>query len=300
MVVIFLMPLVGRWRLGHRFNLGFLFCLLAGAGLLTYLAKAEDRRNENYVAAVKDAEHDAQRVRVLAKSPAGIPSSGAVTMLRNDPLTQGPKLFAQKCASCHRYDGHDGTGRIPKNPQSASDLKGFATREWLTGLLDPEKITTTNYFGATTHLDGKMAKFLKKDVAAYTPEQKEKLRAAIIALSGEAQLKSQLAADQHDTALVEQGRAAIQNDLRCTDCHQFRKKDEDATAPDLTGYGSRRWLIGFINNPAHEEFYGKHNDRMPAFGANQILTDQQIALIADWLRGSWYEPSPQMATSNGE
>jgi ubiquinol-cytochrome c reductase cytochrome b subunit len=300
MVVIFLMPLVGRWRLGHRFNLGFLFCLLAGAGLLTYLAKAEDRRNENYVAAVKDAEHDAERVRVLAKSPAGIPSSGAVTMLRNDPLTQGPKLFAQKCASCHRYDGHDGTGRIPKNPQSASDLKGFATREWLTGLLDPEKIKTTNYFGATTHLDGKMTKFLKKDVAAYTPEQKEKLRAAIIALSGEAQLKSQLAADQHDTALVEQGRAAIQNDLRCTDCHQFRKKDEDATAPDLTGYGSRRWLIGFINNPAHEEFYGKHNDRMPAFGANQILTDQQIALIADWLRGSWYEPSAQMATSNGE
>jgi len=90
MFVIFLMPLFGRWRLGHRFNVGLLFCLLAGAGLLTYLAKAEDHRNENYVAAVKQAEHDAERVRVLSKSPAGIPSSGAVTMLRNDPLTQGP------------------------------------------------------------------------------------------------------------------------------------------------------------------------------------------------------------------
>jgi len=300
MFVIFLMPLFGRWRLGHRFNVGLLFCLLAGAGLLTYLAKAEDRRNENYVAAVKEADRDAERVRVLAKSPAGIPSSGAVTMLRNDPLTQGPKLFAQKCASCHRYDGHDGTGRVPKGLQSASDLKNFATREWLTGLLDPEKIVTTNYFGATAHRDGKMQKFVKKDVAAYTPEQKEKLRTAIIALSSEAQLKSQLAADQRDTALIEQGRAAIQNDLRCTDCHQFHKKDEDATAPDLTGYGSRPWLISFINNPAHEDFYGKHNDRMPAFGGSQILTDQQIALIADWLRGSWYEPSTQMATSNGE
>jgi ubiquinol-cytochrome c reductase cytochrome b subunit len=290
------MPLFGRWRLGHRFNLGLLFCLLAGAGLLTYLAKAEDRRNELYVAAVKSADRDAERVRVLAKSPAGIPSSGAVTLLRNDPLTQGPKLFAQKCASCHRYDGHDGTGRILKDPQSASDLKGFASREWLTGLLNPEKISTTNYFGATAHRDGKMSKFLKKEVASYTPEQKEKLRAAIAAVSGEAQLKSQLAIDQHDSALIEQGRGAIQNDLRCTDCHQFRKEDPDATAPNLTGYGSRRWLIGFISNPAHEEFYGKHNDRMPAFGADQILSEQQIGLIADWLRGSWYEPSTQTAS----
>jgi ubiquinol-cytochrome c reductase cytochrome b subunit len=298
MFVIFLMPFFGRWRLGHRFNVGLLFCLLAGAGFLTYLAKAEDRRNELYVAAVKEADRDAERVRVLAKSPAGIPSSGAVTMLRNDPLTQGPRLFAQKCASCHRYDGHDGTGRMPRDPQSASDVKGFATREWLTGLLDPDKIVTTNYFGGTAHRDGKMQKFVKKDVASYTPEQKEKLRTAIIALSSEAQLKSQQAADQHDGALIEQGRAAIQNDLRCTDCHQFHKKDEDATAPDLTGYGSRRWLISFISNPAHEDFYGKHNDRMPAFGGRQILTDQQIALLADWLRGSWYEPSSQTASAS--
>jgi len=41
-----------------------------------------------------------------------------------------------------------------------------------------------------------------------------------------------------DAAVIEQGRALIQGDARCIDCHQFRKKDEDATAPDLTGYGS--------------------------------------------------------------
>ncbi len=32
-------------------------------------------------------------MRVLAKSPAGIPAEGAVTLLRNDPLIQGPKIF---------------------------------------------------------------------------------------------------------------------------------------------------------------------------------------------------------------
>src|SRR5437899_2088832 len=101
MLVIFLMPLIGRWNLGHRFNIGLLFALLGGAGLLTYLAMAEDRHNANYREAAKAAEEEAQRVRVLAQSPAGIPPEGAVTLLRNDPLTQGPKLFAQKCASCH-------------------------------------------------------------------------------------------------------------------------------------------------------------------------------------------------------
>ena len=69
MLLIFLMPFLGRWRLGHRFNVGFLICLLAGAGLLTYLAKAEDRRNERYLAGLKMADRDAERER--AKSRVG-------------------------------------------------------------------------------------------------------------------------------------------------------------------------------------------------------------------------------------
>ena len=77
--------------------------------------------------------------------------------------------------------------------------------------------------------------------------------------------------------------------MKCTDCHQFQAKDEDATAPDLTGYGSREWLVRFLNNPGHADFYGERNDRMPAFGEKQILSPEAIGLIADWLRGDWYE-----------
>jgi ubiquinol-cytochrome c reductase cytochrome b subunit len=289
MVLIFFMPVLGRWRLGDLFNLGLVASLLLGVGLLTYLALAEDRHNETYIAAAKAAEWEAARVRVLAQSPAGIPTSGAVTLLRNDPLTQGPKLFAQKCATCHRYDGHDGTGFRPKEPQSASDLKGFASRAWLGGLLDPEKVSSTNYFGGTKFHEGKMSKFVKKDVAAYSPEQKTNLSKVIAALSSEAQLKAQLAADQQDSAAIEQGRALIRDEMRCTECHAFHKPDEDATGPDLTGYGSRKWLISFINNPAHQDLYGTRNDRMPSFGTDQILSEQAIGLIADWLRGTWYE-----------
>ena len=85
--------------------------------------------------------------------------------------------------------------------------------------------------------------------------------------------------------------------LRCTECHQFRKPDEHALAPDLTGYGSRQWLNSFIANPAHPRFYGKRSDRMPRFGEDKLLEPQAIGLIADWLRGAEGSlPNPRYAS----
>ena len=292
MGVIFLMPIIGRWQLGHRFNVGLSCSLLVGIGLLTYLATTSDQRNVDYQVAVKEAARDAARIKILAQAPAGISPSGAANLLRNDPLTQGPKLFSKNCASCHRFDGHDGTGKVPRDPPAASDLKGFATREWLAGLLDPQKVTEAHYFGATKFKDGKMARFVKKDVAGFKSTQQDNLRTVLSALSAEAQLKSQRDTDRRDEAMIAQGRTLLASEaMRCTECHKFHQHGEDPTAPDLTGYGSRDWLIGFISNPAHERFYGKRNDRMPAFGGEKILDAHAIGLIADWLRGEWYEPS---------
>ena len=292
MTLIFLMPFIGRWKLGHRFNIGFICAVLAGAGLLTYMALAEDANNTTYQLAVKDADREAERVKELARSPDGIPSAGAVALLRTDPLTQGPKLFAKNCASCHRYEGHDGTGRNVNDPQSASDLAGFGSRAWLAGLLDPKRIGTTNYFGATKHANGEMAvKFVQKKVAKYTPEQQEQLKKVIAAVSAEARLKSQAAADKRDAADINEGRTLLKDAMACSDCHQFRNKDDGATAPDLTGYGSREWLVKFLDNPGHPQFYGENNDRMQAYGEKGILNPQAIGLLADWLRGDWYEPA---------
>jgi ubiquinol-cytochrome c reductase cytochrome b subunit len=180
-------------------------------------------------------------------------------------------------------------GNAVKDAQSASDLAGFGSRVWLAGLLDPERISSTNYFGGTKLRDGKMPKFVKTKVAHYTVEQKAQLVKVIAALSAEAQLKSQTSDDLRDVAIIVQGRGLLRDSLSCTDCHQFHEADENATAPDLTGYGSKEWLIKFLNNPGHPNFYGDHNDRMPAFGEKQILSPQAIGLVADWLRGDWYE-----------
>jgi ubiquinol-cytochrome c reductase cytochrome b subunit len=264
--------------------------MLVGVGVLTALALKADRSDPEYARAVLMAQRDADRVVELARSPDGIPVTGAVTLLRNDPLTQGPKIFAKNCASCHRYDGHDGLGGQPKDKPSAADLKGFASREWLAGLLDPDKVDSVHYFGATKFKEGKMVKYVKEDVAGFNAEDKQALQKAVAALSAEAQLKSQRALDKRDEGLIAEGtKALIGSRMGCMECHKFHDDGEE-NAPDLTGYGSREWLVAFISNPAHERFYGDRNDRMPAYLEEKSLTPQEISLVADWLRGEWYVP----------
>ena len=91
-------PFLGKWKLGHRFNLGFLFAMFAGISLLTWLAIADDRHQPEYKLAVQSAERDAERIKLIAKAE-GIPLSGAASLLREDAYTQGPKLFARNCAN---------------------------------------------------------------------------------------------------------------------------------------------------------------------------------------------------------
>src|SRR5579872_3481194 len=146
MGLLFLMPLIGRWNLGHRFNMAFIFGIMLGVGVLTLLAVNEDRANEDYRLAVADADQKAERVKELAQLN-GIGPEGAGHLLRDDPKTRGAALFKVKCAICHRYNGHDGAGKVLAEKATASDLGNFATRDWIRGILtDP---AGRKHFGPT-------------------------------------------------------------------------------------------------------------------------------------------------------
>lgn len=291
------MPWLGRWRMGHAFNIVFVGIVFAGAVGLGFRAWNKDRLNPEHQQHRARAHATAERARQLAGAPDGIPAEGALSLLRHDPFTQGPRLFAQHCASCHRYAGQDGLGATPDDPPSASDLKGFGSREWIAGLLDPERIATPHYFGGTAFSNRKMVKYVQRDLADLDDEEKQLIPKIVAALSAEAGLKTQRELEARDEAVIAEGRELIRSDtFFCTDCHQFRQPDEDATAPDLTGYASREWLTDFLRNPAHPRFYGTRNDRMPAYGEDQILTDAELGLVVDWLRGEWYEA----ASATGE
>lgn len=247
---------------------------------LTLTSTMRDQHDAEFQASKKQMAKLASRARTLASL--GIPPEGAAALLKHDPKTQGPKLFGKFCAGCHSHADQRGHGIVAQNP-SAANLSGFATRRWVADILTPEKFSSDRYFGKTTLKDGDMT----GGVTDYLDPQG--VQKVIAALSAEAKLKSQQAIDKADAQRISAGVALIKDDSDgCTSCHKFHDVGELGSAPDLTDYGSRSWLIGMINDPTHEQFYGELNDRMPAF--SKQITQDEIGLLADWLRSDWYEP----------
>lgn len=289
-LLFFAMPVVGRARVGHGFNVLVTVGLLGAIGWLSYLSIKDDLANTEHQTALAEGREAGLRARQLAQGPAGIPATGALTLLRNDAKTQGPRLFKQHCASCHEYLDPSGKGFDLEKP-SAPNLHGFASATWIRGFMDPKQIASEKYFGKTAFASGKMAKFVAgglKELLA-DEELKKSYPKLIEALANESK-------DGAATAKVDDKTLTLLEDFTCTDCHKFHGKGSLGSAPDLTGYGSREWIIGIISDPTHQRFYRDKNDRMPAYAKNparpeeNILSAEQVQMIADWLRGQWYEP----------
>ena len=286
---MFLQPFIGKTKAGHKINIGFWWALIAGSVFLTFLAVSEDQANVKHGAAIEEAKWQADRVIEIANAE-GIPPLGAVSLLRGDWQNQGRRLFSAHCASCHRYNGHDGRGYPVDEPQSAADLAAFASTAWVTELLNYDHYVSDKYFGGTKFKDGTMA---RKVLAKYTDEENKLLPDIARLLADEANLpyEKKLDEDKRDELLAlfynddlhfEDGRA-------CIDCHDIDSEDE-GSAPDLTGYGSREWLIAFIENPEDSRFYGKKNDRMPCYGRDEKLKPEEIETLVDWIRASPANP----------
>src|SRR5207249_2360979 len=90
MLILTAMPILGRWRAGHVFNIVFMMLMMVAIIGLTGLALKNDAADPDFQAAVKQAHDDSERIRELAERPEGIPPEGAVSLLRSDPLAQGP------------------------------------------------------------------------------------------------------------------------------------------------------------------------------------------------------------------
>ena len=311
-VAFMLLPFVGamkwrlpvvKWRLGDFCATFFLILCIIGFVALTYIAFDHDYNDPEYApifaASVEQANRDAARVKALVKENGGIPPEGALSLLQNDPLTQGPRLFASNCASCHAYGGEDGLG-VAVTDTSAADLKDFASREWLTEFMSPDHIETAKYWGNTAFVKpeegskkSKMVDFVMDEVAEYGDEEKQILADLIVGLSAEAKLPAQAEVDAAATETIAQLPELLE-ELTCLDCHHFQG---DGRRPDLTGYGSVEWLTAFIQDPSHKRFYGDRNDRMPSYGATNDksakLSDREIELIVEWMRSPEVEaPSP--------
>ena len=312
--LMFLMPFIGRWKFGHRFNIVYMLILLIGAGGLTWRARYDDQHGENaedYKLAVEDAEMKKQRLIELIRGPQGIGKPGAVELLRSDPKTRGPKVFARNCSQCHRFDGHDGTGRKSESAAAASDLGSFGTRKYIRRFITNP--AGEKQFGATVRgmfkgeqigtrfSEGQMAEWAADNVEGMTKQEIDGVVEFLISQGKRSDIAPA------DPKLVEVGRNFWLNgsdnvNVACSECHGMTVNGEqlsesvDSGYPDLTDYASDEGLRDFILNPGSDRHYGENN-AMRTFKGQ--MSDKDLEIVVRWMRHDWYEPD-QPAKSDEE
>ncbi len=347
-LALFLVPLLDKvlWRwLAHALAITITVGLLGGAGYLTYKAVRADRdppaavvatveqmqrdgkklsgqnltimRAHQFNAQRREATRVAHRVLELAAAQ-GIPPSGPLELVANDPLIRGPQLFATpgNCTSCHRFDDHDGRGKHPAEPPTAADLAGFGSRKWIRGLL--ENPMDPRYFGLAKTKEGepahtRMAKWLEDILSENeSPQDRKKLLeyfdAVAAYLEDESIRPGRLASMTAETApasqpatrpaametaasdpqelLIRRGRIFFMS--TCNECHSYQGERSGTTkAPEMFGYGSVDWIEQIIADPTRASLYrgsGRGSAQMPPF--KDKLTQRERRLIAQWLHDS--------------
>ena len=308
MGVIALMPIVAMIKGGHRFNVIFMWALAIGIIGLTGLSIIEDGRDVDHQAAIAEAERDAHRVEELAGLPDMIPVEGAGSLLKNDPYTQGPRLFAKHCSSCHRFNGHNGRGRMvtdmdPDTEKSfvsaptAPDLGNFASRDWwqsiLTDFENHMKPSTNSGYDLELSADDGMVSWGSDNAEVLNdPKNKDDVDAMIeyfVSLSGNPLIELDAAKVEHGAELISSGELANGSITGCTDCHaavgeEFELGAENGGYPELNQYGSVTWLKAFIQHPESEQFYGERN-AMVSYA--EKLSDHELDMLARWLAGDY-------------
>lgn len=318
------MPIIesvlGKW--GHRFNVAFLFVMLAIAVGLSVLALYNDSVDDKYQTAVIEAKRDSLRVRELASGPDLIPVGGAQPLMQSDPFTQGPRLFAKHCSSCHRWNGHDGRGNMLTDADgflkpTAPDLGQFGSRQWMKSLI----VDYPNHFqflkNAEWFVEAKAAEEAGEDIMYPDPdggemsdwsgdqeslesdENAQNLKAIVEWLYAETGHQHADAAPVNNE-LLEQGKAVATEGAwagglegtSCADCHTTLGEafelvsDDDADGyPSLAQYGSASWLKDFIRHPDAGRHYGEKN-RMPAY-SEEKLSDHELDMLVRYMTGDF-------------
>ena len=254
-----------------------LFAGAVGVVLLTYLSIQSDAADAPFQKARAEADKRATIALNLAKN--GVPASGPLDMLRNDPELRGQAIFKEKCATCHVL----GELGDPKK-HTAPVLDGWGTEAWVLQMLhDPDqdsRFGKTPYAGDMPSMDTP-----PKDHPDQKMMSKEDMNAAAAFLASQ----GADANEPHDAALVKAGEKIVTD--RCTSCHLFKGEGDDTgdgNAPEFSGYGSEAWVVAQVTNPATKATYREgaldpaKKGHMPKFEGE--LSTADIAIVAKWTR----------------
>ncbi len=220
----------------------------------------------------------------------GIPPEGASYLLSRDPLTHGSSLLAGKCLSCHYFDGkgmvsRDDSGKEIMSPQTASDLKGFGTREWVRGLLENPQSNT--YFGKVPQCEG-MAQW--KKTSKLTAKELDQVADFVATFATVDPDVSQTEWANDPSVAKHPGLAPFVKE--CGQCHVVGESGLISEgglldAPNLYGWGGYEWTSRMIKRPGSDLLYGflEPKDQMPPFA--QQLTENDLRTIYRYLKGDY-------------
>lgn len=228
-----------------------------------------DARDPVFQRARRDVDQRAARAVEMAS--AGIPPEGPLEMVRNDPLRRPGELYAEHCDTCHA-----GNGTALRNAHGertnarAPTLDGFGTREWVRAMLnDPQ---SSELYGRTVIDD--------------MPSQTLRLGGDFDAVVEYVYAQSLEPGDPPANALLVRHGDEVYH-RRCTICHQgagdlTETEAEERDAPDLTAWGSRRYLREQMLHPDAPTSYAARN-HMTAFGDR--LSARELEWVIDYVRG---------------
>ena len=311
LLYVLLIPVIGRLKVGHFFNLAAVSLLVVALCYLTYASYRHDYYDPDMASFREDkaqAEALAHRAVELCLAPEGIPPTGALTLLRRDPLLQGPVLYERHCAVCHPFSPLPGESEhpdfkpIPCETVKAPNLYDPVRREWIEGFFSAKRIQSDDYFGKTKFAGGTMVGYVRvqmKEILREDAENEDLLDELITLLYEEAKRDGPRIETREGVEGLTTEQLLPFPTFDCGQCHMTyaRTANPVIQAPDLRGYMSRDWMIGIVADPESPRFYGppvghdKGNDAMPVFhrSANDAtMSMQEIETLVDWLRGKWY------------
>lgn len=340
MTVLGAMPIIGRKRAGHLFNIGFLTVVILGAMSLTGVALYEDwyqddADSRDFRSAVHQAHIDGARTVELAQSPTGIPADGAISLLRNDPLTQGSSLFKTYCLECHQSTGVEyplpplekggpSPGNKPsQGPQIADFLNretiNFGSRDWIKSVLtdfeghfsslknitEANKMTPERSKSAAAILSGSMKDWsatngpLLKD-----PANANDFEALVEFLYAQGDRSDALPETdekvRHGREIFATGKLAAGSfDSACSDCHTMHARGEaEPLSKDLFPV-----LTGYAGKGWLKQFISDPQAHYAGDSGNNAmpafqdqLTEKDLDMLVRYLTGDYYrKPSNSKA-----
>jgi ubiquinol-cytochrome c reductase cytochrome b subunit len=311
----------------------YLWVMLIGIGVLTGVSLYEDwykddAAGRDFRSAYATAHREGDRAIELAQTDTGIPPEGAISLLRNDPLTQGPKLFERYCIECHQpadragewtrtITAEDGTQQTVEIPPTAPELADprkpgavrFGSRDWIRSVLTDfaghfaplANMTVEN--GATEEQAEAADAILNGSMAGWSEGYGPELTSAENADGFEALVEFLYAQSGRADArpveddLVQRGReifesGEISGEDACAGCHTMHARGEDEPVSD----GLYPILTGYGGTEWLTQFiadpdahYAGNGEGYNAMpGFADQLSPHDLEMLARWLTGEYH------------